>query len=205
MQRALPPLKVRERSGDQTRRRLFETAIAEFCRVGVERASIGRIAEAAGVSRPAFYFHFPTKDHVLLELQCSYEEPIATRVESAKSLDEAFSLLLDGLVEAVEALGHPDVFAEMVRIHTRHAASQALAEQPHYLMRAVAARFVEAHRAGRLRAGMDPATATHLFLTSVFGYLSLPVDVEEARRDLRTLTSLYLTGDPDSNRNDPRR
>jgi AcrR family transcriptional regulator len=192
VQRSLPSLKARERSGDRTRRRLFETALAEFRRVGVERASIGRIAETAGVSRPTFYFHFPTKDHVLLELQWSLEEPIAARIERAKTLDEALSVLVDGLVEALGALANPEVFAEMVRIYTRHAASEALADQPHYLMRAVAARFVEAQSDGRLREDLDSERATHLFLTSVFGYLSLPVDVEESRRDLHTLISLFV-------------
>jgi TetR/AcrR family transcriptional repressor of uid operon len=193
MSDSLPALRPRERPGDQTRRRLFETAIAEFCRVGVEQASIGRIAERAGVSRPAFYFHFPTKDHVLLELQWSFEEPIAARVSAAGTLDDALSVLIDGLAGALDRLGHPDVFAEMVRIHTRHAARRALADQPHYLMRAVAARFVEAHAAGRIRGGLDAACATHLFLTSVFGYLSLPVEPDDARRDLRALVSLYFT------------
>jgi AcrR family transcriptional regulator len=196
VQRSLPTLKARERSGDRTHRRLFETALAEFCRVGVERASIGRIAEAAGVSRPTFYFHFPTKDHVLLELQWSFEEPIAARIETAKTLDEALAALVDGLVEAIGALANPDVFAEMVRIYTRHAAGEALADQPHNLMRAVAARFVEAHSAGRLREGLDSERGTHLFLTSIFGYLSLPVDIEESRRDLHTLISLFVAEAP---------
>jgi AcrR family transcriptional regulator len=192
VQDALPALKPRERPGDDTRRRLFETAIAEFLRVGVDRASIGRIAELAGVSRPAFYFHFPTKDHVLLELQWSFEEPIAARVAAARTIDEAFSVLVDGLVDALERLGNPDVFAEMVLIHTRHAAGRALADQPHYLMRAVAARFVAAHAAGRLRGGLDAARASHLFLTGLFGYLSVPVEPGAVRRDLRALTSLYI-------------
>jgi AcrR family transcriptional regulator len=192
---SIPILRARERSGDQTRRRLFETAIAEFCRVGVPAASIGRIAELAGVSRPAFYFHFPTKDHVLLELQWSFEEPIASRVSAAGSFEEALSALVEGLVDAHERLGHAGVFAEMVRIHTRHAAGRALVDQPHYMLSAIAARFAEAHRAGRLRAGLDPACATHLFLTGVFGYLSLPVDPEETRRDLHALAALFF---PDS-------
>jgi AcrR family transcriptional regulator len=196
VQRALPTLKTRERSGDRTRRRLFEAAMAEFRRVGVERASIGRIAETAGVSRPTFYFHFPTKDHVLLELQWSLEEPIAARIERAKTLDEALTAFVDGLVEALRALANPEVFAEMVRIYTRHAASEALADQPHYLMRTVAARFVEAQSDGRLREDLDSERATHLFLTSVFGYLSLPVDIEESRRDLHTLISLFVAEAP---------
>jgi TetR/AcrR family transcriptional repressor of uid operon len=192
MASALPAIRPRERSGDQTRRRLFETAIAEFRRVGVDRASIGRIAELAGVSRPAFYFHFPTKDHVLLELQWSFEEPIAARIAEAPTLDAALAALVEGLTDALERVGHPDVFAEMVRIHTRHAAGPELADQPHYMMRAVAARFVEAHAAGRLRAGLDAATAAHLFLTGVFGYLSVPAEPADARRDLRALVSLYF-------------
>jgi len=192
VQEQIPVLKARERSGDQTRRRLFETAIAEFCRVGVGPASIGRIAERAGVSRPTFYFHFPTKDHVLLELQWSFEEPLAARVAAARTFEEALSELVEGLVDALERLGNPGVFAEMVRIHTRHAAGRALVDQPHYVLRAVAARFAEAHGAGRLRAGLDPASATHLFLTGVFGYLTLPVDPEETRRDLRALASLFF-------------
>ena len=61
------------------------------------------------------------------------------------------------------------------------------------LMRAVAARFVEADADGRLPSGLDPERATHLFLTSLFGYLSLPVDIDESRRDLQTLISLFLT------------
>jgi AcrR family transcriptional regulator len=189
----LPTPKARERSGDRTRRRLFETALAEFRRVGVTDASIGRIAETAGVSRPTFYFHFPTKDHVLLELQWSLEEPIAARMEAAKTLDDALAALVDGLVGALGALADPDVFAEMVRIYTRHAAGDAMADQPHYLMRAVAARFVEADADGRLPSGLDPERATHLFLTSLFGYLSLPVEIDESRRDLQTLISLFLT------------
>jgi AcrR family transcriptional regulator len=196
MHRPLPSPKARERSGDRTHRRVFETALAEFCRVGVERASIRRIAESAGVSRPTFYFHFPTKDHVLLELQWSFEEPIASRMETAKTLDEALVALVDGLVESLGALANPEVFAEMVRIYTRHAAGEALADQPHYLVRAVAARFVEAHAARRLRDGLDPERGTHLFLTSIFGYLSLPVDIEQSRRDLHTLISLFVAEAP---------
>jgi len=39
---------------------------------------------------------------------------------------------------------------------------------------------------------LDSERATRLFLTSVFGYLSLPVDVEASRRDLHTLISLFV-------------
>ena len=56
---------VRERQRAATRERLFAAALAEFRRNGFERANVAEIARAAGVSRPSFYAHFPTLDHVL--------------------------------------------------------------------------------------------------------------------------------------------
>ncbi len=56
----------RERQRLETRARLYETALAEFKDVGFNDAQIDRIAEKAGVARGTFYFHFPTKEHVLL-------------------------------------------------------------------------------------------------------------------------------------------
>src|SRR5690606_227101 len=58
----------RDRQREETHRRLFETALDLFRRDGIEAASIEEIANRAGVSRGTFYFHFPTKDDVLLEL-----------------------------------------------------------------------------------------------------------------------------------------
>jgi AcrR family transcriptional regulator len=52
----------------RTRERVLDAAIVEFQRTGTGSADINAIVEAAGVARSTFYFHFPTKEHVLLEL-----------------------------------------------------------------------------------------------------------------------------------------
>ena len=44
-------------------------AVDEFRREGFARAQVDRIVAAAGVARGTVYFHFPSKEHVLLELQ----------------------------------------------------------------------------------------------------------------------------------------
>jgi AcrR family transcriptional regulator len=49
-----------------THKRLFEAAIGEFQRVGFAKAQAAQIAANAGVAHGTFFFHFPTKDHVLL-------------------------------------------------------------------------------------------------------------------------------------------
>ena len=58
----------REAQRRKTRARVLDAAIVEFQRAGAHSADINAIVEAAGVARSTFYFHFPTKEHVLLEL-----------------------------------------------------------------------------------------------------------------------------------------
>src|ERR1700743_3976676 len=60
---------ARETKRLQTRERLLGAAIAEFKRAGMADADVGSIVTAAGVAHGTFFFHFPTKEHVLLELE----------------------------------------------------------------------------------------------------------------------------------------
>ncbi len=80
---------ARERQRQETRARLFQAAISEFSARGFDRASVADIARAANVSRPAFYAHFPTKEHVLLELQWKLELELTDRIRRAQSLRSA--------------------------------------------------------------------------------------------------------------------
>ncbi len=68
---------TRETKRLQTRERLLGAAIAEFKRAGMAEADVGAIVAAAGVAHGTFFFHFPTKEHVLLELERREEERIA--------------------------------------------------------------------------------------------------------------------------------
>ena len=61
----------------QTRERILGAAIAEFKRSGMAGAEVNAIVAAAGVAHGTFYFHFPTKEHVLLELETREEARIA--------------------------------------------------------------------------------------------------------------------------------
>lgn len=51
----------------ETRRRVYEAAIAEFQRTGVDAARIDDIVSAAGVSWGTFFHYFPSKEDVVLE------------------------------------------------------------------------------------------------------------------------------------------
>jgi AcrR family transcriptional regulator len=53
---------------EDTHHRIGRTAVQLFQEHGFDAVSIGQIAAAAGVSVPTFYAHYPSKEHVVLQL-----------------------------------------------------------------------------------------------------------------------------------------
>ena len=68
---------AREVRRRQTRERILGAAIAEFKRSGMTGADVNAIVAAAGVAHGTFFFHFPSKEHVLLDLEFAEEARIA--------------------------------------------------------------------------------------------------------------------------------
>jgi AcrR family transcriptional regulator len=54
--------------GSQRRELIVEAATSEFAERGYEAASVGRIAQAAGVARTVLYDHFPSKHALFVEV-----------------------------------------------------------------------------------------------------------------------------------------
>ena len=193
MAELIPTPTRRERQRDTTRTLIFQAALDEFRRSGFDRASISRIAREAGVSRPSFYFHFPTKAHVLLELQRVLSAAVVERLEGCTSLRETLRAFAEALVESEARVGDPDLHRDMCRILVRGLESISLEEEEFPLRDVLARRFAEGAASGELRAGLDPEQANHVFLTSIFGFLiGARKSDHERRADLRALVSLYL-------------
>jgi AcrR family transcriptional regulator len=58
----------RSRRWEATHQRIYATALRLFQEHGFERVNVGQIAAEAGVSVPTFYAHYPSKEHVVLQL-----------------------------------------------------------------------------------------------------------------------------------------
>ena len=112
--------KTQPGKGERTRERLLGAAVGEFRRVGVAKADIKAIASAAGVAPGTFYFHFPTKEHVLIELERREEDRIATELSRYFTDAPGVPAVLTKVVDAVAGLEGrlgPALFKDFLALH----------------------------------------------------------------------------------------
>ena len=105
--RAVP----RQRRAVTTRRRLYEAAMAEYARVGLEAARVEDIVAAAGVSWGTFFHYFPAKEDVLLDAAAEVCRAYAAqtvagleaRLDTETVLGDAFSAMARAAAEVTPA------------------------------------------------------------------------------------------------------
>jgi AcrR family transcriptional regulator len=101
----------------ETRNLIFSVALDQFSRTGYDATSVAEICQAAGVSKGAFYHHFPTKQAVFMELLDTWlqllENEIIIIQKEAKNVPQAI-LNMAGLMEQVfqQASGRLPMFLE---------------------------------------------------------------------------------------------
>ena len=171
----LPVGGVREVRRLETRARLFDAALAEIGRCGLAGADVSSIASAAGVVRGTFYFHFSTKEHVLVELERNEEARIVTELNLAQTetddLASVLSQLVRHVVAAERGLG-PVVFRDMLGLHfsATRPAEDELSEHP--LAEFVIAAITDAQNTGRVPSEADASELGVFFMTGLFALLA---------------------------------
>jgi AcrR family transcriptional regulator len=177
---------AREAQRLQTRARVFDAAVTEIGRSGLAGADVSAIAAAAGVSRGTFYFHFPTKEHVLVELERAEEARIVARLDSATTapdLESVLMLLVRQVLAAERRLGQV-VFRDMLGLHfsATRPVEDALGEHP--LAGFVITAIGEAQAAGRVHRDVDASELGTIFLTGLFALLATGAAASRARAAL---------------------
>jgi AcrR family transcriptional regulator len=170
-----PGLGVREAQRLATRARVFDAALAEIALSGLAGADVAAIATAAGVVRGTFYFHFPSKEHVLAELERAEEAKIVSKlgIETTEPGDliAMLSLLIRQVLAAERRLG-PVVFRDMLGLHfsATRPVEDELTEHPlaQYLIDV----FASAQAAGQICRDAEPGELGVIFLTGLFALLA---------------------------------
>jgi AcrR family transcriptional regulator len=169
---------AREAKRLQTRERLMGAAIAEFKRSGLAAADVGAIVTAAGVAHGTFFFHFPTKEHVLLELEHREEERIAKQLDRyvdasrnlSSTMQEAVRLIL-GLERRLGAT----LFKDFLALHFSQTRPTDESKQ-HPVIVTVAREIEQAQQRGEVDPEVNPMNSAVFFLLGLYALLTTTHD-----------------------------
>ncbi|MGO9384498.1 MAG: TetR family transcriptional regulator [Mycobacterium sp.] len=166
---------ARETRRLQTRQRILGAAIAEFKRSGMAGADVGAVVAAAGVAHGTFYFHFPTKEHVLLELERREEARVGA--ELARFLAENHDLEtalaeVTRLVLGLEQLLGRRLFKELLALHFSPSRPQADGWTDHPVIVLLVREIERARGDGEVHPEVDAFYSATFFLLGIYGVLT---------------------------------
>ena len=191
-------LSAREAKRLQTRERLVGAALAEFKRSGMAEADIGAIVSAAGVAHGTFYFHFPTKEHVLLELERREEERISRQFLQFTRTRQNLSTILGEAVRPVSGLERrlgSLLFKDFLALHFSQTRPPPEVGDDHPVIVAVVGQIERARGLGKTDPDVNATNVAIFFLLGLYALLITTHDwpTQGALLDdyvLRTLRSL---------------
>jgi AcrR family transcriptional regulator len=189
---------VRDKQREETRRRLYHAAVEIFCRDGVANCRIEDIALKAEVSRAAFYFHFPSKDDVLLELLREAEGPTLEAIQAlptGAALQDVFDALVKNTASFWSVEGRSRLLVDVFSVSMRR--STIINDREAEVIRAaVGNRFELAARRNELSPVVPAEVLADFYLLNVLAAMaSWSVQPIMPLQDmLNGVTQLFLNG-----------
>lgn len=156
----------------RTREQLYAAAMTLFDEHGYEGVNIDDVVRKTGVARGTFYFHFPTKDDVLLEAVRRGEALILARV-AALPAGTPLAKTLETVVAAfAEAWGERRALLPYAGAVSLRRIASVADERDHDPLRVDIGRRMEAAQAkGELRSPLPGGMLADVFLLNVFAAL----------------------------------
>jgi AcrR family transcriptional regulator len=165
---------AREAKRLQTRERLMGAAVAEFKRAGIAAADVGAIVAAAGVAHGTFFFHFPTKEHVLLELEQRTEEGIAKQLTRYLTTERDLESVLGEAVRLVMGLERrlgSVLFKDFLALHFSQTRPRDESDE-HPVIVALAQELQRAQERGDVSPDVNPMNSAVFFLLGLYALLT---------------------------------
>jgi TetR/AcrR family transcriptional regulator, repressor for uid operon len=181
----------------QTRERLLGAAIAEFRRCGMAGADVNAIVAAAGVAHGTFFFHFPSKEHVLLELEGREEARMAD--EFARFVGKPHDLV-GALTEVVhlvagleERLGRR-LFKEILALHFSPTRPNKDEWSDHPIIVLLVREIERARGDGEVHPEVDAFYSAAFFLLGIYGVLTTTSNFDTRQETLAKLVATAVRG-----------
>ncbi|RAV08409.1 TetR/AcrR family transcriptional regulator [Mycolicibacterium sp. GF69] len=188
---------AREARRLQTRERILDAATAEFKRSGMAGADVNVIVAAAGVAHGTFFFHFPSKEHVLLELERREEARIAA--EFAGFLDQRHDLMttlteIVDLVLGLEQRFGPILFKEVLALHFSPTRPHKDEWTDHPVIVLLVRELERARGDGEVHPEVDAFYSATFFLLGIYGVLTTTDNTGTRDAMLAKLVSTAIRG-----------
>ena len=165
-----------------TRQDVLRSALQVFSKKGYAAATLKDIADRAGVTRGAVYWHFDNKadlyNTLLAEFSAISSQVVAKAVEAGGTLPEILKRIFVRLLQEVErdrelrAVLELELFT-MFRISELEASRQKQLEAGEQLLVGIAQAMEEGIQAGSLRKDFEPITMARSFLAFQKGAIQL--------------------------------
>lgn len=163
-----------QQRGEETRSRILEAAEECFARYGYDAASVAQICRCAGVTKGGFYYHFPSKQALFLELLDGWlaelDAQLAAARAGANTVPEGL-LQMAGMIQPVfeAGRGRLPMFLEFWNKAARDAAIWQATIAPYRRYRAFFSGMVEGGIAeGTLRPA-DPEVVAQVIVSLAVG------------------------------------
>ena len=187
---------MRDKQREETRRRIYLAALEVFRRDGVAQCRIEDIANKSEVSRGAFYFHFPTKDDVLIELLRESQKPIAAKLlelPKGTKLEQVLETLSTEMATVWEK--DPKLLPDVVSVALKM--TSVVMDREGVPVRDVLGKlFIAAAERGELSDVLPPEVLSDFYLSNASAAMlawcanpMLPLEVV-----LKGVSTLFLTG-----------
>jgi AcrR family transcriptional regulator len=181
----------------QTRERILGAAIAEFKRSGMSGADVGAIVSAAGVAHGTFFFHFPSKEHVLFELECREEARLAAEfsrfLEGSHGLVGALTDVVDRVTGLEQRFG-PVLFKELLALHFSPTRPHKDEWTDHPLIVLLVREIERARGEGEIHPEVDAFYSATFFLLGIYGVLTTTNNTETRDAMLTKLVDTAVRG-----------
>lgn len=159
---------LRQERSRRTRAALVEAARALLLSRGFEATTVADICAAAGVSKGTFFFYFPRKEDVLLELVATGGERLQAWVEAGLASDMPTESLLRALVgtfaERMSRVPQPLLQRILQELLGSAEQWQAIRQDRFDLTAGLAAVFARAQARDEVGAEHDPADVADLLM-----------------------------------------
>jgi AcrR family transcriptional regulator len=181
----------------QTRERILGAAVAEFKRSGMARADVNAIVAAASVAHGTFFFHFPSKEHVLLELEGREEARMAG--EFARFLEKHHALVdaltnVVHLVAGLEVRLGPLLFKELLALHFSPTRPNKDEWTDHPIIVLLVREIERARGDGEVHPEVDAFYSAAFFLLGIYGVLTTMGNFDTRDEMLATLVATAVRG-----------